>query len=233
MSTCVDFIIEYDCADATMCAINCASDTTIDRSNTKIIPFNNYGQYYLRTRICLAKVQEQRLQRYSVIQQVTCSSTSDFSICNRWIPPSSFVPVALPINTTYIEIDSCIITNNGSYSCLKTPGPQQVYGNSYLFPTSFEVSPSNSTTCTADCKLFPAPFQYKNTLIAFSYLLFVRQRIVWAAFAIPLSIPLFVHLKPSHRYFFTSLRLRFVPQLSPYVPISEQALGTGANYLNV
>jgi hypothetical protein len=151
MATCVSFIIQYNCPDSTICSINCASDTYIDRSTTKIIPYNNYGNYYLRTRICLAKVQEQRLQRYSVIQQVTCSKLSDFQICNRYIPPKSFVPVALPLNTTYIVIDSCFTTNNGSFTCLTSnPDPVQVYGNSYLFPTSFEVPPTNITTCTTD-----------------------------------------------------------------------------------
>lgn len=144
--------MEHKCSDPLICAINCAADTQIDRSTTKIIPFNNYGQYYLRTRICLTKIQEQRLQRYSVIQQVTCSDLSEFNICNRWVPPSSFVPVALPINTTYIEIDSCEITNNGSYACLDT-GAQKVYGNSYLFPKSFEVTPSSQTICSSDSKL--------------------------------------------------------------------------------
>lgn len=153
MATCVAFIMEHDCPDPLICSINCASDEQIDSSTTKIIPFNNYGQYYLRTRVCLTKIQEQRLQRYSVIQQVTCSDLSDFSICNRWVPPSSFVPVALPINTTYIEIDSCVVNSDGTYTCLDTPGPQQVYGNSFLFPKSFEVTPSNQTTCSTDCKL--------------------------------------------------------------------------------
>jgi hypothetical protein len=150
MATCVAFIMQHNCPDPLICSINCASETQIDPSTTKIIPFNNYGQYYLRTRICLTKIQEQRLQRYSVIQQVTCTELSDFNVCNRWVPPSSFVPVALPINTTYIEIDSCIITNNGSYSCLTQPGPAQVYGNSFLFPKSFEVTPTNLTTCRTD-----------------------------------------------------------------------------------
>lgn len=152
MQSCVAFIIEYDCPDSTICSINCASDALIDQSSTKIIPFNNYGQYYLRTKICLQKVQTQRLQRYSVIQQVTCGSISEFEVCNRWVPPKSFVPVALPSNTTYIEIDSCIITNIGSYACLTDPAPVRVYGNSYLFPTSFEVTPNSNTTCTTDGK---------------------------------------------------------------------------------
>lgn len=158
MATCVAFIMEHDCPDPLICAINCASDYQIDTSTTKIIPFNNYGQYYLRTRVCLTKIQEQRLQRYSVIQQVTCSDLSDFNICNRWVPPSSFVPVALPINTTYIEIDSCVINSDGSYTCLDDPAPQQVYGNSFLFPKSFEVTPSNQTTCSSDCKHYRLSF---------------------------------------------------------------------------
>lgn len=152
MRTCVDLIISNNCPDPLICAINCASDTEIDLATTKIIPFNNYGQYYLRVKTCLQKVQQQRLARYSTIQQVSCNKLSDFEVCSRWIPPSTFVPVALPINTTYIEIDSCIITNNGSYSCLTDPAPKQVYGSRYLFPTSFEVASTNLSVCHSDSK---------------------------------------------------------------------------------
>lgn len=156
MKTCVDFIMTYNCPNSLICAINCASNTTIDQATTKIIPFNNYGQKHLRIRTCLSKVHDQRLQRYSTIQQVACSSISDFEVCSRWIPPSTYVPVALPIDTTYIEIDSCTITSDGErdvYSCPDNVQPARVYGNSFLFPNSFEVPPNKNSFCTSndDC----------------------------------------------------------------------------------
>ena len=157
MKTCVDFIIENDCPDSLMCGINCASDTNIDTSIMKIIPFNNYGVDYLRIRTCLYKVHEQRLERYSTIVQGACKALTDFEVCSRLIPPMTFVPVALPINTTYIEIDSCVVTaGEGSYNqtyVCDSQNPSRVYGNQYLFPRSFDVPQTNNSVCAIDSKL--------------------------------------------------------------------------------
>lgn len=151
MKTCVDFIIENDCPDPLICSMNCASDTSVDTDIMKIIPFNNYGEYYLRVRTCLFKVHDQRLERYSTIEQVACSSLQDFQVCSRFIPPLTFVPVALPINTTYIEIDSCEIFGNGTFVCKDSdPPPSRVYGNSFLFPRSFDVAQTNVSICAVD-----------------------------------------------------------------------------------
>lgn len=156
MKTCVDFIIENNCPDPLICSVNCASDRTVDTKIMKIIPFNNYGEDYLRIRTCLFKVHEQRLQRYSTIVQGACKGLNDFEVCSRFIPPLTFVPVALPINTTYIEIDSCKVTgsngvDNQTFSC-DAQNPARVYGNQYLFPRSFDVPQTNFSVCAADGK---------------------------------------------------------------------------------
>ena len=157
MKTCVDFIIENNCPDPLICSINCASDQSIDTSIMKIIPFNNYGEDYLRIRTCLFKVHEQRLERYSTIVQGACSTLSDFEVCSRFIPPLTFVPVALPINTTYIEIDSCKVTgsngaDNQTFSC-NAQNPARVYGNQYLFPLTFDVTQTSASACAQDCRV--------------------------------------------------------------------------------
>jgi hypothetical protein len=72
MKTCIDLIIRFDCPSSLMCAMNCASDTTIDAATTKIIPFNNYGAYYLRIRICNNKVHSQALSRFPHKQNFIC-----------------------------------------------------------------------------------------------------------------------------------------------------------------
>lgn len=157
MKTCVDFIMENNCPDPLICSINCASDGSIDPDAAKIIPFNNYGVSYLRIRTCLYKVHEQRLARYSTIVQGACKGLSEFQVCSRLIPPLTFVPVALPINTTYIEIDSCVVTDNaGTYNQTYTcdeKNPSRVYGNQYLFPRSFDVAQTNVSVCAADSKI--------------------------------------------------------------------------------
>jgi len=156
MKTCVDFIMENNCPDPLICSINCASDGSINATATKIIPFNNYGQTYLRVRTCLYKVHQQRLDRYSTIVQGSCSTLEEFEVCSRLIPPNTFVPVALPINTTYIEIDNCVVTgtssvDNQTYSC-DQKNPTRIYGNQYLFPRSFDVAQTATSVCTADGK---------------------------------------------------------------------------------
>jgi hypothetical protein len=158
MKTCVDFIIENNCPNSLMCGINCASDTVIDTSVMKIIPFNNYGTNYLRIRTCLYKVHQQRLERYSTIVQGACKSLTDFEVCSRLIPSMTFVPVALPINTTYIEIDQCVVTGglgtyNQTYAC-DSKNPSRVYGNQYIFPRSFDVPQTNVSVCSTDSKYF-------------------------------------------------------------------------------
>ena len=154
MKTCVDFIMENNCPDPLICGMNCASDTNIDTNVMKIIPFNNYGTSYLRIRTCLYKIHEQRLERYATIVQGACSSLTEFEVCNRFIPPMTFVPVALPINTTYIEIDNCVVTSgldsyNQIYSCDST-NPARVYGNQYLFPRSYDVPQTSESVCEVD-----------------------------------------------------------------------------------
>lgn len=157
MKTCVDFIIENNCPDSLICAINCASDTKIDTNQMMILPFNNYGKFSLRVRTCLRKVHPQKLERYSLIDQVACNTLSDFEVCSRWIPPSTFVPVALPINTTYIEIDSCETAPGGPngiiYTCRKNdPPPSRIYGNNVIFPPKFDVAQTNVSVCTSNGK---------------------------------------------------------------------------------
>jgi hypothetical protein len=100
MKLCVNHIINNNCPSSLMCAMNCASDGSIDPATSKIIPFNNYGIYYLRIRICLRKIHQNKLARYSVVDAAACDTLADYDTCSRWIPPMTFVPVALPINTT-------------------------------------------------------------------------------------------------------------------------------------
>lgn len=150
MKTCIDFIMDNNCPDPMICGINCASQESVNLDTVKIIPFNNYGQYYLRVKTCVFKVHPNKLERYSTVDQVACSTPDDFQVCSRFIPPSSFVPVALPIDTTYIEIDSCIIDSNGTYACVSDPPPARVYGNERLFPRSYETTQTNTSVCTVD-----------------------------------------------------------------------------------
>lgn len=155
MKVCIDFIMENNCPNSLICSINCASDGNIDLATTKIIPFNNYGQHYLRVKSCQFKVHDVRLARYSMVDQVACNTMNDYEVCSRFIPPATFIPVALPIDTTYIEIDSCINTPsaNSNYTCLKTdPAPARVYGNRFLFPTSYDVAQTSLSVCTTDGK---------------------------------------------------------------------------------
>jgi len=159
MKLCVNHIINNDCPSSLMCSINCASEGTINPLTSKIIPFNNYGIYYLRIRICRKKVHENKLERYSFIDAVACKLETDYDICSRWIPPQTFVPVALPIDTTYIEVDSCVINSDlteaedGYYCFTSNPSPSRVYGNAYIFPRTFDVAQTNLSVCSTndDC----------------------------------------------------------------------------------
>ncbi len=151
MKTCVDFIVENDCSDPLICGVNCASDGNIDPNATKVIPFNNHGKYHLRVKTCLKKVHTQKLSRYSMVDQVACSSLEDYEVCSRWIPPMTFVPVALQINTTYVQIDSCEILGNNTHVCRSSdPAPSTIYGNKFLFPPTFDVPQTSLSVCTKD-----------------------------------------------------------------------------------
>lgn len=154
MKNCIKELIANDCPDPLQCAINCASSGVIERSQSKIIPFNNYGEYYLRVKICVHKVHEQKLSRYSNIDLSPCLKDSDFLSCNRFIPPLTFVPVALPVDTTYIEVDNCIFKDQ-NYTCLPSKYSTRVYGNQYLFPRSFDVAKSNASICSSNGKPNP------------------------------------------------------------------------------
>jgi len=96
------------------------------------------------------KVHAQKLAKYSTVNQVACNTVEDYEVCSRWIPPMTFVPVALSKNTTYIQVDSCEI-NNGVYFCHGSdPSPTSIYGNSFVFPRSFDVAQTNSSICAVD-----------------------------------------------------------------------------------
>mmetsp|Transcript_13803 Transcript_13803/g.20670 ORF Transcript_13803/g.20670 Transcript_13803/m.20670 type:complete len:280 (+) Transcript_13803:144-983(+) len=148
---CVDHLLKYDCPNTLMCAVNCASERNIDQDASKIMPFNNYGSTYLRLRFCDRVVHPGRLKKYSVVVAVACSEISDFLTCTRWIPPLTFIPVALPSNTTYMEVDYCDVYEDGSRFCHVTdPPPARVYGSSVLFPSTFNVAQTNVSVCSTD-----------------------------------------------------------------------------------
>lgn len=154
MKLCVNHIINNNCPSTLMCSMNCASDGSIDPTTSKIIPFNNFGVYYLRIRICLRKVHTNKRDRYAVIDAAACDTLADFDVCSRWIPPKTFVPVALPINTTYIEVDSCEINADGEKFCrTSNPSPVRIYGNQYIFPRTFDVPQTKESICAKndDC----------------------------------------------------------------------------------
>lgn len=144
---CVDHVVKYDCQDTLMCGLNCASVGNIPNDTiAKIIPFNNYGATYLRLRFCDRIVHPSRLSKYSRVEPVPCEKLTDFLICIRWIPPLTFIPVAIPANTTYMEIDYC-----QKDFCYETdPKPARVYGNKVLFPSAFNVAQTNVSVCKTD-----------------------------------------------------------------------------------
>ena len=151
MKQCVSLIMQYDCPSTLMCAINCASEGSIDKDNVLIMPFNNYGQYHLRIRICTSNTHQQKLSRYSVIDQVPCTDLEDFKVCSRWIPPLTFAPVAFLKDTTYMEVDSCEVSELGEQFCRKVdPKPTAIYGNSYMFPRTFDVPQTTFSICKSD-----------------------------------------------------------------------------------
>ena len=151
MAQCVSLIMQYDCPSSLMCAINCASEGSVDRDNVLIMPFNNYGQYHLRIRFCTSKTHQQKLSRYSVIDQVPCSELEDFKICSRWIPPLTFTPVAFLKDTAYMMVDSCEVSELGEQFCRETdPKPSAIYGNSFMFPRTFDVPQTTFSICTSD-----------------------------------------------------------------------------------
>lgn len=149
---CVNHIMKYDCPNTLMCSVNCASELRINTSTDKVIPFNNYGSYSLRIRICDRTLHPQKLERYANVIPVPCEKLSDFKICSRWVPSLTFVPVAIPSNTTYIEVDSCEVLADGSQYCHTTtePLPTRVYGNKFIFASQYNVAQSNVSICKTD-----------------------------------------------------------------------------------
>jgi hypothetical protein len=157
MKKCVNHIYQYDCnpPDPLMCAVNCASNGTINTDESMIMIFNNYGEYYLRIRICTSVVHPGKLDVYSFVDSPVCNNNNDnvdddFLVCGRWIPPQTFTPVAVPKATTYIEIDDCEVSPNGEQHCFTDRVPVRIYGNEQLFPTTYEVPKSDVSVCQAD-----------------------------------------------------------------------------------
>jgi hypothetical protein len=149
MKTCVDFIRSNDCPNSLICGVNCASDTNINVTATKVVPVNNFGQKYLRVRTCSQKLHQQIMDRYQFVNMNPCVGDDQFDFCNRFIPPSTFGPVALPFDTTYFEIDECEISGTVDagnsdlnpvyeYTC-DQDNPARLYGNELMFPVVYNV----------------------------------------------------------------------------------------------
>ena len=150
--TCIDVIMANNCPDSTICAINCASNGPINATTSHILPINNYGNYYLRIRLCMDTVHPQSLKRFSTVNIVFCEAISDFTVCSRFIPPHSFIPVAIPKSVSSIVIDSCEIIN-GTYACHNSdPAPQRLYGNKFMFPSTYDVPVPDGSSCLHDCE---------------------------------------------------------------------------------
>ena len=150
---CVDDILINECPEPLTCSVNCASDGPIDVRASKILPINNYGRYYLRIRSCIdSNVHPQQFSRYSIIDNSGCKSADEFVFCSRFIPPMTFVPVAVDIATTYIEIDSCtrkIINNKETYECSHNP-PYNFFSSRQSFPVTFDVEPTTDSICRSN-----------------------------------------------------------------------------------
>jgi len=153
--TCVDLIVHYGCPDVLICAVNCASNLQIQTNESQIIPFNNYGKYYLRIRICRRKINTPRFNQYEMVQMGYCSNITDFTVCARYIPPFTYTPVAVPLDTTYIDVDYCFPLKDGTFYCFEEGqyAPVRIFGNEVIWPISFDVPQSNLSICStnADC----------------------------------------------------------------------------------
>ena len=152
--TCVDLIVKYDCPDVLICATNCASNDQIKRSETKIIPFNNYGKYYLRIRMCNRKINKPRNAQYAMVQMGYCTNITEFTTCARYVPPFTYTPVAVPIDTSYINVDYCTILPDGKYYCFDEGELSSVrlFGNTVIWPPSFDVPQSNLSVCSTNAQ---------------------------------------------------------------------------------
>lgn len=150
VKTCVDLILQYDCPDVLICAVNCASQQQINVTTSKIIPFNNYGEYYLRIRMCNRKINDKRYAQYAMVQAGYCNDISEYSSCSRFIPPRTFIPLAIPIDTTYIEVDPCHQDKNTKTFVCDIKKSVRVYGNQVIWPSSFDVEPTAQSVCASD-----------------------------------------------------------------------------------
>jgi hypothetical protein len=147
---CIADIIYNDCPNVLMCAMNCASDGIVNPNDVKILPINNYGETHLRVRICRRKMHQKKYDQYRVVFSSACEA-DEFEKCARWIPPHSFIPMAIPLNTTYLEIDSCEINVDGTSFCRETdPKPYRLYGNDLMFPRAYDSPQTTNSTCSTD-----------------------------------------------------------------------------------
>jgi hypothetical protein len=152
LKKCVDHVVKYDCPSTLMCAVNCASEGSVNASSSQVMPINNYGDTHLRLRICEQKLHENKLKKYSTVVSLACNDMSEFLVCERWIPPFTFVVVALPTSTTYLEIDYCDVSDDETERHCRTvdPAPARLYGSSVLFPSTFDVAQTNVSICSTD-----------------------------------------------------------------------------------
>lgn len=157
----------------------------MDKNSSQIIPFNNYGQYFLRVKICIRTVQAQKYGSYRIVDPGNCKSLSEYQLCTRWVPPLTFVPVAVPASTYFVEVDSCqvfhpvtgVAINRSTdiiagasppftFNCFNgdPAPPARIYGNKVLWPTSYDVAQTAVSICSSDGKR-----HYQHNVMSMSF----------------------------------------------------------------
>lgn len=169
---CLSKIIELQCDDIAVCGSNCIgdgnglidmeTDTEGNLVNSRVLPVNNFGSNFLQFSVCDRGVNSVMQNKYSMISMDRCDDAS-FKVCPYWIPPRTFTALAIPSNTSYVKMETCVYVDrfmdvDGSENttdayvatCLENPKPVEYYGTRMWWPSSIDVEYSDHAYCSRD-----------------------------------------------------------------------------------
>lgn len=145
---CIQDLIFNNCSDPSFCYVSCSPSLEFNPLTDRVLPVNNYALNFLQIRTCNASLNTNLLSSFGITQNGVCNST-EFSICDDWIPPSTFALVTIPMTSTYVTIDYCDFFNSTA-SCNGTSST--LFLSDLASLDSFDTSVV--TTCTSDGNYF-------------------------------------------------------------------------------
>jgi hypothetical protein len=134
MASCEEEMLTMGCEpeERALCGNNCLEPGQALQSDALILSVNNWSQYYLRVLVCQKALLSEHNKAWGMVVAEPCSD-AELMVCDYWIAPeSSYVPLAIPSNSTAVTLEYCHLDDEnegGEGGCVADPPPITFHGS--------------------------------------------------------------------------------------------------------